>query len=165
MFIFLQNVEDWRRPGTVFRDLLSAWGSSGSLDKIRKGRAPYGIGIHGALQWNIDQSLRRLKTDYLDVVQLHSCSEDVLRSGEAVEVLVRARKAGKCRFIGYSGDDKSAITAIDTGHFDADPDVDQYRRSGRLRFGRGRGQTRSRRRSQTAHRQCAMDAQRAPKLA
>jgi len=72
-----------------------------------------------ALQWNIDQSLRRLKTDYLDVVQLHSCSEDVLRSGEAVEVLVRARKAGKCRFIGYSGDNESAIAAIDTGHFDA----------------------------------------------
>ena len=34
-------------------------------------------------------------------------------------MLIRARKAGKCRYIGYSGDNESAIAAIDTGHFDA----------------------------------------------
>lgn len=67
----------------------------------------------------IDRSLQRLKTDALDLVQLHSCKADVLAKGECIEALEAAKKAGKTRFIGYSGDGADALAAIGTGRFDA----------------------------------------------
>ena len=71
------------------------------------------------LEQTIDRSLQRLKTDYVDLVQLHSCSEDLLRKGDVVDVLIRAREAGKTRYIGYSGDRNNARFAIELGVFDS----------------------------------------------
>lgn len=59
----------------------------------------------------IDRSLRRLKTDRLDVVLLHSCDLATLKRGEAVSALAKAREAGKIRFAGYSGDNEAAAYA------------------------------------------------------
>lgn len=72
-----------------------------------------------AVSESIDRSLRRLQTDHLDIVQLHSCDVEVLKNGEVIEALAQAREAGKTRFIGYSGDNAAARWAVDSGLFDS----------------------------------------------
>lgn len=59
----------------------------------------------------VDRALRQLKTDHLDVMLLHSCKLDVLQQGEAMGALLKAKQAGKTRFIGYSGDNEAAAYA------------------------------------------------------
>jgi predicted aldo/keto reductase-like oxidoreductase len=56
----------------------------------------------------IDQSLRALETDVIDLVQIHevirmSDAERVFGPSGAIEALVAAKKAGKLRFIGFTG--------------------------------------------------------------
>lgn len=68
---------------------------------------------------NIDRSLRRMETHWLDLIQLHGCSELTLRRGRVIEVLMRARECGKVRYLGFSGDGPAALYAIQCGHFDA----------------------------------------------
>src|SRR3954452_14270988 len=59
----------------------------------------------------VDVSLKRLRTDRLDVMLLHSCDLQTLQKGEALRALVKAREAGKIRFAGYSGDNETAAWA------------------------------------------------------
>jgi aryl-alcohol dehydrogenase-like predicted oxidoreductase len=71
----------------------------------------------GLVSQTVDRSLRRLQTDVLDVMLLHSCDLETLQKGEALDALVKAREAGKIRFAGYSGDNETAAYAA------AHPDV------------------------------------------
>lgn len=68
---------------------------------------------------SIERSLKRLGTDAVDLVLLHSCSLDELQKGACIEGLEDAKKAGKTRYIGYSGDSQAARFAIESGRFDA----------------------------------------------
>jgi aryl-alcohol dehydrogenase-like predicted oxidoreductase len=59
----------------------------------------------------VDRALRRLKSDVLDVMLLHSCDLVTLKKGDALAGLVKAQDAGKIRFVGYSGDNETAAYA------------------------------------------------------
>jgi uncharacterized protein len=57
---------------------------------------------------DLDKSLRALKTDHVDLWQIHQVSEmeevrQIFAPGGAIEAFVAAKKAGKCRFIGFTG--------------------------------------------------------------
>ena len=67
----------------------------------------------------IEQSLRRMKTDYLDVVQFHSSpSRQTLEDNGAIDTLRELQQQGKIRHIGMSGTLPNLPGQIDTGAFD-----------------------------------------------
>jgi uncharacterized protein len=67
----------------------------------------HGRGAEEAMK-QLETSLRRLRTDHLDVWQIHEVIYDndpalVFRDGGAIEALVRAKEQGKVRAIGFTG--------------------------------------------------------------
>ncbi len=71
------------------------------------------------LEDSIDRSLWRARAgSYVDILQLHSCPLEILKRGEVIEIVQKAKEDGKTRFIGYSGDNEAAEWAVDSGFFD-----------------------------------------------
>jgi aryl-alcohol dehydrogenase-like predicted oxidoreductase len=67
----------------------------------------------------VEQSLARMKTDYLDVVQFHSSpSKETLEEHGALEALLELRDTGKVRFVGMSGTLPHLTEHIAMGVFD-----------------------------------------------
>jgi aryl-alcohol dehydrogenase-like predicted oxidoreductase len=59
---------------------------------------------HDNIIAGVEQSLVRMKTDYLDLVQFHiSPSKQMLEENGSVDALMGLKEAGKVRFIGMSG--------------------------------------------------------------
>lgn len=68
-----------------------------SADRTRKGA-----------EAQLHRSLERLRTDYIDLWQVHGIQDKndvakVFAPGGAIEAFEAAKKAGKCRFIGFTG--------------------------------------------------------------
>lgn len=102
---------------TYFDCARSYWGG--------RSEEAYGIGLQGIrknvflttksagrtakeAQADLDTSLRLLKTDYVDLWQMHTIEsqadiDKILAPGGALEAFEAAKKAGKCRLLGFTG--------------------------------------------------------------
>ncbi|MBX3728582.1 MAG: aldo/keto reductase [Candidatus Sumerlaeia bacterium] len=67
---------------------------------------------------SIERSLQLLRTDVIDLVQIHSASREVLERGETLGALEEARAAGKVRFVGMTGGVAEATRALELGGYD-----------------------------------------------
>ena len=86
------------------------------------GMRPSGVG-HLWTRENIlrtlEQSLQRLRTAYVDVIQLHNASVEECERGDLVDGLEEMRRQGKVRWIGASTTMPHLPTLLGWGVFDA----------------------------------------------
>jgi aryl-alcohol dehydrogenase-like predicted oxidoreductase len=105
-----------RTPSTLLNASASVWAGSGGggrvtsfngLLKTRRRYAPEYIARAGI------SSLRRLKTDRLDLFLLHSPPPEVLLDEEVIDAMARLRQEGTIRFWGVSArNDDEAMIAL-----------------------------------------------------
>ncbi len=84
-----------------------------------------GYGVEGCEDWTpqvitagVEQALRRMNTDVIDVFLLHSCPLVTLRREEIIRALEVVKHSGKVRSIGYSGENAELEYAVYAGVFD-----------------------------------------------
>ena len=75
---------------------------------------------YGAIKRSIDESLVKLRTDVIDLMQIHFGPDPrkVLDDGETVAAMKDARAEGKIRFLGASTDGEIALRCIASADFD-----------------------------------------------
>ncbi|MFC3884687.1 aldo/keto reductase [Bacillus songklensis] len=75
---------------------------------------------YNAVKQSIDRSLELLKTDMIDIMQIHfgPNPEKVIVDGETVKAMKDAKAEGKIRFLGASIDGELARHCINSGDFD-----------------------------------------------
>ena len=68
----------------------------------------------------LEESLKRLQTDYVDLYQLHNATVEVIERGEVWELLERRKKEGKIRYYGVSINSvEEGVAAVKGGRSDA----------------------------------------------
>jgi aryl-alcohol dehydrogenase-like predicted oxidoreductase len=83
-----------------------------------------GYGISNFEDWSYDsiiagveEALRLLRTDYIDIVHLHSCPIEILKRGEAIQALLKTVEAGKVKLAAYSGENDELKFAVESNAF------------------------------------------------
>jgi len=122
---FYDNCWEYRRGKT---EIWLGAGLKGRRDKVflMTKTCPHGRDASLALQM-LEESLRRLQTDHLDLWQVHGMAFDndaelFIRKNGAAEALEKAKKDGKVRFLGFTGhqNPKVHLAMLNTGFpFDA----------------------------------------------
>ncbi len=111
--------------GITFMD--NCWDYNDGLSEVRMGEALKDgyrskvflmtkIDGRSASEYNkqLEQSLGRLQTDVIDLVQFHECirledPDRIFKAGGALEAAIAARDAGKIRYIGFTGHKDPAV--------------------------------------------------------
>jgi aryl-alcohol dehydrogenase-like predicted oxidoreductase len=103
---FYDNCWEYRRGKT---EIWMGAGLKGRRDKVflMTKTCPHGRDASLALEM-LEESLRRLQTDHLDLWQVHGMAFDndpelFIRPNGAAEALTKAKKDGKVRFVGFTG--------------------------------------------------------------
>jgi len=83
-----------------------------------------GYGVEGVEDWTYDavrlginQALQKMRTDYIDIVHLHSCPKGIIMQENVIWALEEAVFNGKVRIASYSGENQHLSTAIQTNRF------------------------------------------------
>ena len=83
-----------------------------------------GYDVEGYQDWTYDciiagiaRALKVMRTDFIDIVHLHSCPVDILKNGEVVDALEKMVEQGKVRVAAYSGENEALDYAVSTGRF------------------------------------------------
>jgi predicted aldo/keto reductase-like oxidoreductase len=118
--------------GVNYFDVAPSYGNA--QDMLGPALEPYRKGVFLACkttergregsQRELDESLRKMRTDHFDLYQLHAVNtrddvEKIFAPSGALETFVAARKAGKVRFLGFSAHSVEAALAL-IGRFDFD---------------------------------------------
>ncbi|MGR3317973.1 MAG: aldo/keto reductase [Candidatus Anammoxibacter sp.] len=83
------------------------------------GKMLIGAKLREGINRSIERSLRVLRRESLDIVQIHNATVGILNQDDVIDVLLRARKTGKVRFLGVSVYEvEEALAAINLGCFD-----------------------------------------------
>lgn len=101
-YVFPAAVSPMRRVGRYLRPLLvSIPGLKSALRKARASQRRQDFSPEHLAQ-SVEQSLRRLRTDYLDLLQLHNPPPSVVDSDDVFDALEALKAAGKVRYYGIS---------------------------------------------------------------
>ncbi len=83
-----------------------------------------GYSIEGYQDWSyeiilagVDAALKLMKTEYIDIVHLHSCDLNTLKHGEVIEALNKTVEQGKVKIAAYSGENEELKFAVDSNAF------------------------------------------------
>lgn len=107
-----------RRSEYYLASKCACWALPGEPPAAPNGRSPHVFTAEN-VRAGVEQSLRRMKTDYLDVVQFHaSPSKEQLDQEGALDELQQLRSEGKVRFLGVSGTLPNLPEQIELGVFD-----------------------------------------------
>lgn len=89
---------------------------------ISEGAAPEPLATKENFDHQLNISLKRLKSDYVDILYLHSCYSPAMATFEPMmSELVKAKESGKARFIGvstHSNVPEVVRAAVDAGVYD-----------------------------------------------
>jgi predicted aldo/keto reductase-like oxidoreductase len=121
--------------GVNYFDVAPSYGNGEAERKLGVALAPYRGRSFLACKTNkrdakgaakeLDASLEQLKTDHFDLYQLHAMTkgedvDKVLGPGGALEAFVRAKQAGKVRYLGFSAHSQdAALRLLDAFAFDS----------------------------------------------
>ncbi len=108
-----------RRSEYYLASKCGCWAGEGPPPPTEGGRNPHVFTPENIIA-GVEQSLRRMKTDYLDVVQFHGGSPPraLLEERGCVDALIDLQRQGKVRFIGMSGTLPNLRDHMDMGVFD-----------------------------------------------
>lgn len=121
--------------GINYYDVAPSYGKGEAEEKLGPALKPYRKDVFLACKTQkrdaagarleLEQSLKRLKTDYFDLYQLHAMrkAEDVdkvFAPGGAMELFLKAREEGKVRYLGFSAhDEEVGLELLERFNFDS----------------------------------------------
>ncbi|MBI1833408.1 MAG: aldo/keto reductase [Candidatus Andersenbacteria bacterium] len=86
---------------------------------LEKGEDPRGTELEQRIRVDIEESLRMLQVDSLQLVQLHGGSKEQIERGEIIEVMQKLKDEGKIQHVGIATRGEEApLAAIDSGFFE-----------------------------------------------